>query len=365
MWARNADASVSDASKPQPTRVIGEEIESPSRRGCLHRRLSHVGLILRLRVQAKPPHSAASVYFVSGKRDPGIRYTSVSAAKKGAAARRRPRCHKNKNSDRHRHPSIAIGHSIDRGLRVAWTALRGRKDAHSAFRGKSALSCFLRHVALGEIISTYDLTKKITEYGRATNKAFVEGLTTYCIMALRATGNVYNILKEHSDDGVPYGCPEGSVDTSMRGRYQDQEGLAFHESYDADETSRKLDYVITQVDICRLERMEKHACGSLGVSCIDDIPSHVFQSKSNDLSLILESDGDDDGSEDVSEFLKRNEHIIDDYSTKLQDELEFSWMVVPECPEEGDDLTRLSQESSSHAEAQAASDDEDTAKTDI
>lgn len=228
-----------------------------------------------------------------------------------------------------------------------------------------ALSCFLRHVALGEMRSTYDLTKKITEYGRATNKAFVEGLTTYCIMALRATGNVYNILKEHSDDGVPYGCAEGSVDTSMRGRYQDQEGLAFHESYDADETSRKLDYVITQVDICRLERMEKHACGSLGVSCIDDIPSHVFQSKSNDLSLILESDGDDDDSEDVSEFLKRNEHIIDDYSTKLRDELEFSWMVVPECPEEGDDLTRLSQESSSHAEAQAASDDEDTAKTDI
>ena len=228
-----------------------------------------------------------------------------------------------------------------------------------------ALSCFLRHVTLGEMRSTYDLTTKITEYGRATNKAIVEGLTAYCIMALRATGNVYHKLKEHSDDGIPCGCADDSVDTSIRGLYQDQEGLSFHESYDADECSRKLDYVITQVDICRLERMEKHACGSLGVSSIDDIPSHVFQSKSNDLSLILESDGDDDESEAVSEFLRRNEHIIDEYSTKLREELEFSWMVVPECPEDGDDLTRLSQESSIHAEAQASSDDEDTTKTDI
>ena len=251
-------------------------------------------------------------------------------------------------------------------LRTSPSEMRTNDISATACIANKAMSCFLRLVGMR---SMYDLTKKITEYGRATNKALVEGLTTYCIMALRATEDVYNKLIEHSDNGIPYDCEfaEVSVDTSMRGRYQDQEGLAFHDRYDADECSRKMDYVITQVDICRLERMEKRACSSLGISCIDDIPSHVFHSKSNDLSLILESDGDDDASEDVSEFLKRNEHIIDDYFAKPRDDLEFSWMVVPECPEEGDDLTRLSRESSCHSssEAQAASDDEDMSGTDM
>jgi len=152
------------------------------------------------------------------------------------------------------------------------------------------------------------------------------------------------------DDEPPSVTSDMSDSSLCEQNTQDnQGGLVFQTAdFNTEESTQRLDYVITQVDISRMART---ASRHLNVESIHQLPTITYRAES---ALICSSHEEEE--ENVDDFLLRNAHIIEDYFDNTEENNEplkseggnpndsmppeFSWMMVPKDPTE--DTTRMS-----------------------
>ena len=125
-------------------------------------------------------------------------------------------------------------------------------------------------------------------------------------------------------------------------------GLVFQSTdFNEEENSERLDYVITQFDISRMARTTSR---HLDVESINKLPIMIYHAKKGS-SICSSHEEDGEEEEDVEDFLLRNAQIIEDYfdnagatndniKPQKQEDPMFSWMVVPDDPEE-DEVIRM------------------------
>lgn len=195
----------------------------------------------------------------------------------------------------------------------------------------------------------------LAEVEALTNSIFSSTISPYFYSASNALQPA-NVLEDKyspdtpdQDDETPPVTLDMSGSSSCEQNTQDnQGGLVFQNAdFDTEESTQRLDYVITQVDISRMART---ASRRLNVDSIHQLPTITYRVKS---ALVCSSHEEEE--ENVDDFLLRNAHIIEDYfdnteenNEPIESEVgnpndsmppEFSWMMVPKDPTE--DTTRM------------------------
>lgn len=193
----------------------------------------------------------------------------------------------------------------------------------------------------------------LAEVGSATNSMLSSTISPYFNLALKALQSIDDFEDSYSratptqDEEIPQVTSDISDSSSCEQIMQGNQGGLLFQSADfhTNQSTQRLDYVITQVDISRMART---ASRHLNVESIHQLPTIKYYAKS---SLMCPSHED----ENVDDFLLRNAHIIEDYFDNSEDSIkhecekedpenepsQFSWMMVPNDPKE-DKMTRMS-----------------------
>ena len=161
---------------------------------------------------------------------------------------------------------------------------------------------------------------------------------------------------QDNDDDIPVASDMSDASSCEQHNVENTEdGLMFPSSdMDKNESDNKrLDYVITQVDVSRMART---ASRHLNVESIHQLPTITYRAAKSELICSgHEEEEEAKDEEDVDEFLLRNAQIIEDYISHPEDNFQpkcqkedpknehsqFSYMMVPQDPKE-QEIIRMS-----------------------